>query len=144
MLQFYIISKDLKKNFKYLPKYALEKVNIREGYQILSDIGHYYGVTWKFQNKKYNYNHPNVKKFCTYPMFQEFISHYEESINYKKDTIFVQKYSYFKKENGKKKLLAIIQKDNKYLQDIRYLLSSKKKNLQKNEIENLEKILFEK
>lgn len=76
-MQFYIIHKDPEINSKYLPDYALKKVNIREGYQILSDCGHALGLSWETQNKEYNRYHPNTWRFWkTKSSFYDFIDYY--------------------------------------------------------------------
>lgn len=61
-MQFYIVDPSPTTNAKRLPDYAL-RVNMREGWQILSDIGHRFGVTWENQNKCYNKHHPWTRQF---------------------------------------------------------------------------------
>jgi len=56
-MQFYMIDPDAKKSTSRLPD-AMIRVNCREGWQIISDIGHHFGLTWQGQNKCYNANHP--------------------------------------------------------------------------------------
>jgi len=93
-MQFYVIHKDPRKNAAFLPDYALKRVNVREGYQILSDIGHYFGVHWGTQNKQYNYNHPAVMRWCKDgESFDRFVDYYEACLDayekrYNKKTAF--------------------------------------------------------
>lgn len=77
-MQFYAIHKEPRLNAKYLPDYALKKVNVREGYQILSDIGHCFNVHWETQNKLYNYNHPATMRWRKDgESFDRFVDYYE-------------------------------------------------------------------
>lgn len=73
-MQFYIIHSDPTKSAQALPTYAL-KVNIREGWQILSDIGHRFGVHWPNQCKAYNPAHPWTRQFSHRDGFRKFINH---------------------------------------------------------------------
>lgn len=76
-MQFYIIHKDPKVSAKNLPDYALKNVNVREGWQILSDIGHNFGFTWDGQNKLYSASHALTMEFYSSPeKFKYFVSHY--------------------------------------------------------------------
>lgn len=76
-MQFYIIHEDPKTNVQLLPEYALKKVNIREGWQILSDIGHIHGVSWPKQNKIYSASHVLTRSFCVNLIaFDRFMLHY--------------------------------------------------------------------
>lgn len=77
IMQFYIIHKDPETNAKLLPEYALKRVNIREGWSIVSDIGHRFGVTWDGQNKLYNAHHPLTRSFAHLYAFGKFCLHYE-------------------------------------------------------------------
>ena len=74
-MQFYIIDPDPATNARNLPAYAL-RVNIREGWQILSDIGHRFGVKWAGQNKAYNPLHPLTRSFSNGDAFLPFCRHY--------------------------------------------------------------------
>jgi len=75
-MQFYIIHPDPFINADTLPLYALKSVNVREGYQILCDIGHRFGVTWATQNKHYNMYHPLTRSFSHRHAFDAFMGHY--------------------------------------------------------------------
>jgi hypothetical protein len=75
-MQFYIINKDPATSAKMLPTYAL-KVNMREGWQILSDIGHRFGVSFENQNKAYNPVHPWTRQFSHEQSFRNFVRHLE-------------------------------------------------------------------
>lgn len=61
-MQFYIIHQNPKESARRLPLYAL-KTNMREGWQILSDIGHRFSLNWENQNKAYNPAHPWTRTF---------------------------------------------------------------------------------
>lgn len=76
-MQFYIINKDPWINAKILPDYCIKQVNVREGWQILSDCGHAIGVTWLTQNKEYNRYHPNTWRYWkNEKAFYDFIDYY--------------------------------------------------------------------
>ena len=79
-MQFYIVHKDPVKNAKMLPTYAL-KVNMREGWQILSDIGHRFGVSWENQCKAYNPAHPWTRTFSHQQGFNRLIHGLEDCCN---------------------------------------------------------------
>ena len=77
-MQFYMLDADPIKSAKLLPDYALFKVNLREGWQILSDIGHIFGVTWPEQNALYSESHALTRMLCsTQERFVAFLRHYE-------------------------------------------------------------------
>jgi len=61
-MQFYIVHKDPRASAKTLPLYAL-RTNMREGRQILSDIGHRFGVTFDNRCRPYNLVHPWTRTF---------------------------------------------------------------------------------
>lgn len=75
-MQFYILDPDPKTSARMLPDYALKSVNVREGWQILSDIGHRFGVEWEGQNKCYNAAHPLTRSFSNWPSFQTYVKQY--------------------------------------------------------------------
>lgn len=56
-MQFYRLHKQPEISAKMLPDYALKLVNIREGWQILSDCGHALYLSWETQNNEYNRYH---------------------------------------------------------------------------------------
>ena len=62
-MQFFIINEDPETNAKLLPDYAIKKVNVREGWQIISDIGHNLGIAWEGQNKPYSIWHAETRRF---------------------------------------------------------------------------------
>lgn len=99
-MQCYIVHKDPKQSAKLLPTYAL-RVNMREGWAILSDIGHRFGVTFDHQTKAYNpwtrtFSHKQgigrlivgiamccaeyVKRTGKYPCWCEWISNFETKV----------------------------------------------------------------
>jgi hypothetical protein len=76
-MQFYIIDDDPIVNATLLPQYA-RKVNIREGWQILSDVGHTVGVSFTGQTAKYSLSHPAVRRFTKdKASFTRLILHYQ-------------------------------------------------------------------
>ena len=76
-MQFYKVMSDPELNAKFLPDYAIKSVNIREGWQILSDCGHALGISWKTQNKEYSRYHPNTWRYWKNPrVFYDFLNHY--------------------------------------------------------------------
>ena len=80
-MQFYIIHPDPETNVKLLPAYALKKVNVREGWQILSDIGHIHGVKWEEQNKLYSASHVLTRSFCqNQSELKRFLAHYDACV----------------------------------------------------------------
>jgi len=81
-MQFYVVHKDPIINAILLPDYAIKKVNVREGWQILSDIGHAHDVLWTNQNKEYNRYHPNCWKWWKdKDNFHDFILYYSSCLN---------------------------------------------------------------
>lgn len=52
-MQFYRLHKQPEISAKMLPDYALKLVNIREGWQIISDCGHALYLSWETQNNVY-------------------------------------------------------------------------------------------
>ena len=76
-MQFYIVDTNPERSAKLLPDYALVQVQLREGWQILSDIGHRFGVTWDGQNKCYNKHHPLTRSFSCSGRFDTLTIHYE-------------------------------------------------------------------
>ena len=92
-MQFYIIHPNPTINANLLPKYALEKVNLREGWQILSDIGHIHGVTWEGQNKLYSASHVLTRSFCQNRQeFTRFLDHYEACVKKRPDSSWYKKF----------------------------------------------------
>jgi len=97
-MQFFIIHPNPDENAKLLPDYAIKQVNVREGYQILSDIAHNLGITWEGQNKAYSVWHAETRRFmANRDSFMKFADHYLSCLNeyekrFGKLTIFHQKY----------------------------------------------------
>lgn len=73
-MQFYIPHTDPTTAARALPTYAL-RVNLKEGWQILSDLAHRFGVTWDGQNKPYNPAHPWTRTFSHKAGFNRLIHH---------------------------------------------------------------------
>lgn len=77
-MQFFIIHQNPETNAKMLPDYAIKQVNVREGWQILSDIGHNLGVEWEGQNKPYSVWHAETRRFMVNrEAFLRFVTSYE-------------------------------------------------------------------
>ena len=75
-MQFYIIDPSPDTNADILPAYALKRVNLREGWQIISDIGHRFGFEWDGQTKEYNPHHPLTRSFSYRGSFTWLFLHY--------------------------------------------------------------------
>ena len=80
-MQFYIVDPYPMDNAAMLPDYAIKSVNVREGWQILSDIGHRFGVHWEGQNKCYNKHHPLTRSFSHREAFKAFHQHYRACLS---------------------------------------------------------------
>ena len=80
-MQFYIIHPAPLRNAALLPEYALKRVNVREGWQILSDIGHRFGVGWVGQNKLYNAHHPLTRSYSNRQALSAFLRHYDACLS---------------------------------------------------------------
>jgi hypothetical protein len=130
------------KSAKLLPDYALFKVNLREGWQILSDIGHIFGVTWLEQNALYSESHALTRMLCsTQERFIAFLRHYESCLlEYKtrKGIMSTWQYKYARflfttaaREIGKQL------PNNEYESTRIYLLTTKRNHLTVAEIERL-------
>lgn len=144
-MQFYILDKDPIKSAELLPDYALEKVNLREGWQIISDIGHIYGVTWGTQNKLYSASHSLTRYFaCSKDNFWELIENYiaclyEYKYRFGMETIYhinYYKYSNYIYKNILEKIVG-----DKYKDCSNYLLKYKSKYLSDKEIERMKDII---
>lgn len=145
-MQFYIIDKDAKTNAEWLPNYAIKKVNVREGYQILSDIGHYLDIHWENQNKEYNKYHPNISKYYkTKEMFNLFYDCYaacaEEYRNrFNKDHKYIAYFNY--NVPTKDVFLEKIINMSDEVFTMKYLLDRKSKHLTNEYISSLQYIYF--
>ena len=93
-MQFFKIHCDPKTNAKLLPDYAIKSVNVREGWQILCDIGHNLNITWSDQNKPYSIWHAETRRFMVNrESFNNFIKMYgycliEYTNRFNKSTVF--------------------------------------------------------
>jgi hypothetical protein len=100
-MQFYIVHPDPATSARMLPDYALKQVNLREGWQILSDIGHIHGVTWEGQNTLYSASHALTRLLCSSPSrFVNFLGNYEACLDeynkrYGKPSPWAEKYRMF-------------------------------------------------
>lgn len=139
-MQFYIIHSVPKQNIKILPEYA-KKVNVREGWQILSDIGHMHAVTWPGQNKLYSTSHVLTRSFCqNREAFKNFLSHYKACIFGFKNSWW-KKYWEFSVYGESKLLLRIPKKRTAEQYAAQYMLDWKADKLDAMEIEVLQKIV---
>jgi hypothetical protein len=144
-MQFYIIHDDPIVNAKILPDYCLKKVNIREGWQMLSDIGHLFEVSWDGQNSLYNSYHAETRRYWRnkYSFFM-FISYYHECLieyfyRFGKTTVFHRKFNNLIKSNTITVLAEKIGSKLLYDKDqiVKYLLDTKTQHLNNVEIERL-------
>lgn len=144
-MQFYIVHEDPYESAKLLPDYALKKVNLREGWQILSDIGHLFGVTWEGQNKCYSSYHAKTRTFWISPdRLKYFIHHYmvylkEYEVRFNKKTTYHDKFVEFLWYSFielKSKLKPMTETE----QDIFYLLNAKRKYISDSEYEKLNQL----
>lgn len=139
-MQFYIIHPDPAKNVELLPKYALKKVNVREGWQILSDIGHIHGVTWEGQNKLYSASHVLTRSFCqNRKEFKRFKEHYSTCVMWAGGS-FLVKYNYFLKQALTELYKAVPEHRTREEFAIEYLLTTKAKHLTEEEISQLQEL----
>jgi hypothetical protein len=141
-MQFYIIHNDPKKNASLLPDYALKKVNIREGWQILSDIGHKFNVTWGGQYAKYNPYHVLTKSFwVNKESFVSFLSHYEYCLmeytkRFNKTTVWHRLFEiHYSTINYLKNVIP--ERFSILDQNLEYLLTEKKKFLTEEDIQRI-------
>lgn len=140
-MQFYMIHKDAKTSAKLLPDYALKKVNIREGWQILSDIGHIHGIKWNGQNRLYSASHALTRSFCSKDAYNRFIQHYNQNLieyeaRFKSRTVFHDKFEAFA-DSGIGFDLYLVLPESTYESTRQYLLSQKTKHLSEDEIVKL-------
>lgn len=93
-MQFYEIHEDPWISAKSNPDYAIREVNVREGYQILSDCGHALGYSWSTQNKEYKRYHPNTWRYWkNSKAFYNFIDHYIACLSEARDRGFDKLYT---------------------------------------------------
>jgi hypothetical protein len=130
-MQFYIIHPDPLVSAHLLPDYALNKVNLREGWQILSDIGHILDVSWSGQNKLYSASHALTRSFCKDSRsFLNFLSHYEScldeySFRRGEDSPYANKYLIFIGSSVTCRTIQTRLPKDEYENNIRYLLKYK-------------------
>jgi hypothetical protein len=100
-MQFFIVHPDPKTNASILPDYAIKRVNVREGWQIICDIGHNLGISWEGQNKPYSIWHAETRRFMVNrEAFQYFYRHYCACLDmyiqrFGKRTVFHTKFDNF-------------------------------------------------
>jgi hypothetical protein len=137
-MQFYIVDPNPEKNIKLLPEYAIKKVNVREGWQILSDIGHMYNVTWEGQNKLYSASHVLTRSFCVNAVeYLRFINHYVACV-YSYKNSWQKRYETFLESGAYHKLLsAIPDQRTSFEYQAEYMLKYKSKHLTEQEKINL-------
>ena len=138
-MQFYILNSNPETSVKLLPDYALKRVNLREGWQIISDIGHINNVRWENQNKLYSASHALTRSLNTKTEFYEFIEHYKAClIEYKKR--FMKETKFHEWFNNAVEILKKLSQKlpkNVYESRVDYLLKYKTKFLSQEEIEKL-------
>ena len=142
-MQFYIIHEDPIINAYTLPEYALQKVNIREGWQIMSDIGHRFGVTWEGQNKPYSPTHAFTRSLSHASAFLRFFKHYEACCNayrnrYGKSRAEID--SFVAARNDIKRIVSRLP-DTPTAETADYLLTAKQKHLTNRDVANLGKLV---
>lgn len=136
-MQFYILHEDPERNIEILPEYALKKVNVREGWQILSDIGHIHGVTWEGQNKLYSASHVLTRSFCqNLTEFYRFTRHYSACVN-KVGGSWKEKYTSFLDQAALSLCEQIPVQRTRTMFTIEYILDTKVKHLKPEEIQTL-------
>lgn len=80
-MQFYMISPDPAISAQHLPDAAL-KVNVREGWQMISDIAHSLGLVFKGQNEAYSPNHATTMRLReSRAEWERFMAHYRECLS---------------------------------------------------------------
>lgn len=128
-MQFYIVHEDPIKSAKMLPDYALKQVNLREGWQIISDIAHIVGVEFQGQNKLYSDSHALTLQLCSSSdAFKLFIEHYkacclEYKHRYKCTSSFIDKFFSMRGELWNR--ISGLLPNDKYEATRRYLLYNK-------------------
>jgi hypothetical protein len=146
-VQFFIIHPDFKRNAELLPDYAIIKVNVREGWQIISDIGHNLGVTWEGQNKAYSIWHAETRRFMVNrKSFQDFINHYRECLKEYtnrtgKETVFHKKFNNDSFVSAVGKIYVLLPENRTHEEFMAsYLLRGKTNKLTQKEIDRIESI----
>lgn len=149
-MQFYIIIEDdPEANAKEVPDHCLKDVNIREGWQILSDIGHAMGVTWEGQNKEYNRYHAETRKHWeNLASYNTFVHHYQECLKeynkrFEKSTIWHKKFIDFLYYADYLLKIEFLEKEKlpKKWQTIEYLTTRKAPKLKADELKRLKNMI---
>ncbi len=136
-MQFYICHTDPIKNAELLPDYAIKQVNVREGFQIISDVCRRFDVTFDGQNKAYNPFHPLTREFSHVESFKSFLVHYGECCNeylrrFRKSRVEIECFIHFDPKKTIKRLPSTREAEN-----LHYLLTRKIDKLTDNEFDNL-------
>lgn len=123
-----------------LPLWA-HRVNVREGWQMISDVGHAVGVTWDTQNKEYNRWHSNTRKWwVNNKTLRELLNLYKISLDYlceindKTGITYKNKYNIFDMYYLKNSL-PVDRTEQQH--EVLYMLERKQKNMTQEEIEML-------
>lgn len=147
-MQFYMLHPDPVTSSKMLPDYALKRVNLREGWQMISDIGHMVGVTWPGQNKVYSLSHAKTRSFAVSQQgWYNLVYHYAANLDeyesrYDKRPVWKDKFTVFLLGKYHLTVESLLPKtSNQYQDDIRYLLVRKEHLLTAEEIAALRKEL---
>lgn len=153
-MQFYIIIEDdPEENAKELPDYCLKDVNIREGWQIISDIGHAMGVRWPGQNKEYNRYHAETRKHWeNLASYNTFIHHYQACLEeyerrfkdtFKKTPVWFQRFRDFLYYADYLLKIEFLEKEKlpKRWQIIEYLTTNKAPKLKADELRKLKNMI---
>jgi O6-methylguanine-DNA--protein-cysteine methyltransferase len=142
-MQFYIIHDDPAVSSRALPDYGI-KTNVREGYQMLSDMGRLFDITWDGQFNEYNPYHAETRQYWkNIESFDFFISHYERclaqyELRFWRQTKWHEGYFNFQKRAYNLLREAIMGRSEKYNQVIQYLLVTKSRKLKPKEISVLQ------
>lgn len=127
-----------------LPLWA-HRVNVREGWQMISDIGHAVGVTWETQNKEYNRWHSNTRKYwVNQDNFDKLIYLFTFSVRYLKDINDKIGFTYFDKYHTNsmfyiRNRLPVDRTEQQH--EVLYMLECKRKNMTQEEIDILIEML---
>ena len=141
-MRFYMVHPDPVMNVKLLPEYAIKKVNVLEGWSILSDIGHIFDIHWKYQNKLYSRTHIMTRTLsANKDAFIRFWAHYKACAYHAGSPHFI------KRIEAKDTLLAVARIESmigdwdKYQTDAYYLLTEKGHFLNEQEKETMRKLI---
>jgi hypothetical protein len=145
-MQFIILDESPEVSYNHMPAY-MRSVNIREGWQILSDIGHIYGVTWETQNKCYSKSHSVTRSYCyNREAFERFFKHYEYFITASKNKKYI--YKLYSCSNQISELFYLIPENRtpgqfaaQYLLDTKIYNKNGKQQISDAEIEKLKELL---